>query len=1256
MVNKITEILGTDTFDYSRITINKNFKLLEDAINRFEGNCCDGEGSQYVRGFQGIQGAKGKDGKIGGFYIQGIQGIQGFGGFQGPEGLNGEQGIQGISGFNGETGIQGVQGSFGIQGTQGIIGFQGIGGVNGSQGLQGISGVDGNNGLQGIQGKIGEQGIQGVKGTDGVQGIFGIQGIQGIMGSGGSGYSEPLKITYLELLDLRNNSELDTSVTYQITDYATEINPYPSNILLYAEMRISEFNMEFARVVDEPVLYDILVNAIDNSHLSENCKIVAHDGVTFFNNYDIKSWKIKYTIDNDINRFDWAKNYYEITLVIGEEGGPESITGFLRKTNKSFTVENTDYDLYLFNSEKIVLEESSMYINLMFCMVSGHTPSQSENIYPLMLFGENENIIGPSINIVDAIHMEGKGVVYEMEDCFSNKLGYDYLNIQFKLYALSDVTVYGDKGYLDDCLENLKKTLVYGSSSVTEFGTSNVTERFGNLLTMFFYDFMGGDNDINYEFDFENFDWYYTFDLYDDDTQEHENIFYYFNGLTMEKAKTSLYIVDGFGFYKWSLPFNVFQINKDFINFLKKIAGDGPESVLYGDRKFILNGLNLNDSCFNIWCYNAKGGLEFYEEIFLYGNKMTIGTSIGNVFVRSNILGLNNFSMFCYFLDTFDINVYGGSFRNLFLNLQSINATGTLTDSLFNNSSNIYIINSDDIIISCASNIKIGNNCNNIKLIGYDGTNQYIRNVSIGNNCSYIQIYGEQSENRDYGFVENLSIGNNVEYFRVYSDDNYSLFKGCLNNLVVGDNCRYISFKDDLWCENINIEPNSDYVILYMEDSSYDYKLKNISVKNPKDNVALTTLVPGNLYRLHKVGINSDNKIVCYVEEDLVEPVSESDLIRPGYAGIKTNYWSDSSYAKLFLDDEQIGPEKMYFKNCNGSSQVSIKLELQEGTRDDGYTIGLDHFSIDGVNYFDQNPLNVEIQANKFTNVNVYQKYIQKGTLTINLVDPSGLAGNNLIYNNHLVHYVSENVYEMPIYGYTYNIYIPEFLYNSYTGEYYNIETIVSNGVGQFIDRSYLNSNLIYKEFTSSGQSNETLTLEYSQIDVRQISFNSTKNGKIASMSINTDNVDNIKRNSTYLLPYNSTFVVYPKTLASGDTPKIKILNDETGEYVESETNTFTVEKNMSILVDYTGLNYTVSVTNYDGINGGTVTGAGLYQANSVVELEAFPNDGFVFSYWAFSKDEYDNDPGWSSSNPYSLNYGNGINGDYEIIVHWNQR
>lgn len=135
-----------------------------------------------------------------------------------------------------------------------------------------------------------------------------------------------INITWQELKDLRDNGQLIPGQQYRIIDYVTTVR----NDGKYEEARSAGHQ------------FDVIVTADSGNVLNENARAALHENDTYFANSNLSGWKLKYCIDNDTNRFEWAD------------------------------IEN------------------------------------------------------------------GKGVIYEMEDEFNNVLFYDFKNIQYKIYKVSD--------------------------------------------------------------------------------------------------------------------------------------------------------------------------------------------------------------------------------------------------------------------------------------------------------------------------------------------------------------------------------------------------------------------------------------------------------------------------------------------------------------------------------------------------------------------------------------------------------------------------------------------------------------------------------------------------------------------------------------------------------------------------------------------------------------------------------------------------
>ncbi len=107
--------------------------------------------------------------------------------------------------------------------------------------------------------------------------------------------SKALLITYDELVDLRQAGELEPGRYYRITDY---------------QCSTSQDNTQSAGHQ-----FDIIVRADDESHLNENAFAARHDGDTYFSACKLEAWRLKYCLDNDTTRFEWAEPYYGTGVV-----------------------------------------------------------------------------------------------------------------------------------------------------------------------------------------------------------------------------------------------------------------------------------------------------------------------------------------------------------------------------------------------------------------------------------------------------------------------------------------------------------------------------------------------------------------------------------------------------------------------------------------------------------------------------------------------------------------------------------------------------------------------------------------------------------------------------------------------------------------------------------------------------------------------------------------------------------------------------
>ena len=92
--------------------------------------------------------------------------------------------------------------------------------------------------------------------------------------------------TWATIKGYRDAGTLTPGMLYRITDYVT------TTVLSGTQSAGNQF--------------DIILEATDESHFSEEARACIHDGDTYFADANIDAWKIWYCIDNDTTRFTWA--------------------------------------------------------------------------------------------------------------------------------------------------------------------------------------------------------------------------------------------------------------------------------------------------------------------------------------------------------------------------------------------------------------------------------------------------------------------------------------------------------------------------------------------------------------------------------------------------------------------------------------------------------------------------------------------------------------------------------------------------------------------------------------------------------------------------------------------------------------------------------------------------------------------------------------------------------------------------------------
>lgn len=95
-----------------------------------------------------------------------------------------------------------------------------------------------------------------------------------------------IPVSYLDLRRLRDNGDLVPGQQYRITDFATIVN--------------SQFDS-----LELP--FDIVVTALSSTRLSSSASALYRETADdSLENFDLSSWKLKYSLDNDSDKFNWA--------------------------------------------------------------------------------------------------------------------------------------------------------------------------------------------------------------------------------------------------------------------------------------------------------------------------------------------------------------------------------------------------------------------------------------------------------------------------------------------------------------------------------------------------------------------------------------------------------------------------------------------------------------------------------------------------------------------------------------------------------------------------------------------------------------------------------------------------------------------------------------------------------------------------------------------------------------------------------------
>ena len=365
----------------------------------------------------------------------------------------------------------------------------------------------------------------------------------------------------------------------------------------------------------------------------------------------------------------------------------------------------------------------------------------------------------------------GKGVIYYLKDEWGNACGYDFKNIQFKRYAISDIT---SSKLTADALSNLKSTYCYDLNGGKCYATKDT-----------YGDWVPQDCDgASYEIDETTFEWYFTF-----------------HGLSSEDGDT---ISDNYDMstHPFKMTDECIQYQEDdgsglnskdecHDNIIKPAYYEYVTDDEYYKGRLVLNNivfLNGLSYCY----YNEEDEYWEYSSCYCYANAFGVeckNNTFGNG-CSSNTFGndcrYNTFGNYCSsntFGNNCCYNTFGNNcYYNTFGNDCSSNTFGN--DCYYNTFGNNCYRNTFGN--NCYSNT-FGNNCYYNTFGNYFQWNTFgngFQQNTFGNDC-YYNTFGNNCNNNTFG---NSCYGNTFG-----NDCSYNTFGNYVRYLAVHDGVQYVA-------------------------------------------------------------------------------------------------------------------------------------------------------------------------------------------------------------------------------------------------------------------------------------------------------------------------------------------------------------------------------------------------------------------------------------------------------------------------------
>ena len=533
-------------------------------------------------------------------------------------------------------------------------------------------------------------------------------------------------ITYSDLVTLKTESKLIPGMQYRITDFVTK-------------------TATMTNVMSAEHQFDVIVTAVSENAFNEDAKATLHEDDTYFANCNIDSWDLKYCIDNDTARFEWADitNGKGVIYYMKDNGGNEACYDFKNIMFKNPL--NTDDDTWYYtftntDGSDFSLSVGSCYEN----KISGYYIGVQLILNNIIFncFGGRRSSI---YNNVLGHNCYNNVFSY---NCYNNTFGHNCYNNTFG-YSFVD-NIFGR-----DCFGNIFGYRCYNNNfSYSCYNNTFGDNCYSNIFSHFCYNNKFGygfiSNTLGYNCNGNNFGTSCSSNKFGDSC--YSNIFG--NGCCS----------------------NIFG-NGCHSNTFGEICSDNIFELACYSNTFGNNcysntfGNECIDNTFGEECYSNTFGQDFNGNTLVsncwrntfgnscYRNSLEDGCHDNNFgkICDDNIIGLgcafNIFGNSCYennFGDYCHNNAFGNQcYSNNFGNSCTNNNFG---DDCYENTFGIY----------CRYNT-FGNDCFSITFSTIRGDkNCYFKNISFENNCSYMTIIEDISYDTVQLYVQNYVFMNSM--------------------------------------------------------------------------------------------------------------------------------------------------------------------------------------------------------------------------------------------------------------------------------------------------------------------------------------------------------------------------------------------------------------------------------------------------------------------------------------------------------------